>query len=160
MSRTDPDLGQIQRPGKPQGPHYLVHQTEDCDHGVIPGVTVTPGDTHDPVTYLEPLERTHQNILPHPDRHGECSLRSFAGLRGTGEARHHLLRRAAALCRQNESGVQTVHICLRRGAGPIPLFQWEGAACGDLHRKRRRRRAEILGRSGRTAGAVPFRPNA
>ena len=86
----------------------------DGDHGLIPGVTVTPGDAHDPVTYLEHLERTHQNILPHPDRHGECSLRSFAGLRGTGEVRHHLLRRAVALCRQNESGVQTVHICLRR----------------------------------------------
>lgn len=64
VSRTDPEAGHMKRPGKPRGPHYLSHQTVDCDHGVILGVTVTPGDVHDSVPYLEHLEQIHRNVLP------------------------------------------------------------------------------------------------
>lgn len=64
VSRTDPESGHLKRPGKPQGPHYLSHQTVDCDHGVILGVTVTPGNVHDSVPYLGHLEHIHRNVLP------------------------------------------------------------------------------------------------
>ena len=64
ISRTDQESDHMKRPGKPQGPHYLAHQTVDCDHGVILGVTVTPGDVHDSVPYLEHLEQVHRTVLP------------------------------------------------------------------------------------------------
>lgn len=64
VSRTDPEAGHMKRLGKPQGQYYLSHQTVDCDHGVILGVTVTPGDVHDSVPYLDHLEQIHRNVLP------------------------------------------------------------------------------------------------
>lgn len=64
VSRTDPEAGHMKRPGKPEGQYYLSHQTVDCDHGVILGVTVTPGDVHDCVPYLDHLEGIHRNVLP------------------------------------------------------------------------------------------------
>lgn len=36
----------------------------DTDHGITLGVTVTPGDVHDFVPYLEHLEQTHKNVIP------------------------------------------------------------------------------------------------
>lgn len=54
----------MMRPGKPEGPHYLAHQTMDTDHGVILDVAVMPGDANDSAPYLAQLERIHQNILP------------------------------------------------------------------------------------------------
>lgn len=64
VSRTDPEAGHMKRPGKPRGPHYLVHQTLDTDSGVIVGLTVTPGDVHDAVPYLAQIEHIHKNIIP------------------------------------------------------------------------------------------------
>ena len=49
VSRTDPESGHMKRPGKPEGPHYLSHQTLDGDYGIITGLTVTPGDVYDSV---------------------------------------------------------------------------------------------------------------
>ena len=49
VSRTDPEAGHMNRPGKPRGQHYLSHQTIDTDHGVILDVSVTPGDVYDSV---------------------------------------------------------------------------------------------------------------
>jgi hypothetical protein len=57
ISSTDPEAGHLKRPGKPEGPHYLAHQTVDTDHGVILDVTVTTGDVNDSAPYLEQLER-------------------------------------------------------------------------------------------------------
>ena len=54
----------MKRPGKPQGQYYLSHQTLDSGHGIIIGLTVTPGDVHDTVPYLEQLETIHQTVLP------------------------------------------------------------------------------------------------
>ena len=54
----------MKRPGKPEGQYYLSHQTLDTDHGVILGVTVTPGDVHDSVPYLDHLEQIHRDVLP------------------------------------------------------------------------------------------------
>ena len=64
VSRTDPEAGHMKRPGKPEGQYYLSHQTLDTDHGVILGVTVTPGDVHDSVPYLDHLEQIHRDVLP------------------------------------------------------------------------------------------------
>lgn len=64
ISRTDPESGRMKRPGKPEGPHYLSRQTLDRDYGIITGGTVTPGDVHDSVPYLDHLEYIHGNIIP------------------------------------------------------------------------------------------------
>ena len=64
VSCTDPEAGHMKRPGKPEGPHYLSHQTLDRDYGIITGLTVTPGDVHDSVPYLDHLEYIHENIIP------------------------------------------------------------------------------------------------
>ncbi len=45
----NPESGHMKRPGKPRGQHYLSLQTTDTDHGIITGVTVTPGDVYDSV---------------------------------------------------------------------------------------------------------------
>ena len=47
VSRTDPEAGHMKRPGKPEGPYYLVHQTLDTDHGIILAVTATAGNVFD-----------------------------------------------------------------------------------------------------------------
>ena len=64
VSRTDPESGHMKRPGKPEGPHYLSHQTLDGDYGIITGLTVTPGDVYDSVPYLDQLEHIHQSVIP------------------------------------------------------------------------------------------------
>ena len=64
VSRTDPESGHMKCPGKPEGPHYLSHQTLDGDYGIITGLTVTPGDVYDSVPYLDQLEHIHQSVIP------------------------------------------------------------------------------------------------
>lgn len=64
VSRTDPESGHLNRPGKPRGPHYLSHQTLDADHGIITGLTVTAGDVYDSAPYLEQLEYIHKTVMP------------------------------------------------------------------------------------------------
>ena len=64
VSRTDPESGHMKRPGKPEGPHYLSHQTLDGDYGIMTGLTVTPGDVYDSVPYLDQLEHIHQSVIP------------------------------------------------------------------------------------------------
>ena len=64
VSRTDPEAGHMKRPGKPRGQYCLSHQTLDSDHGIIIGLTVTPGDAHDMVPYLEQVEVVHQRVIP------------------------------------------------------------------------------------------------
>lgn len=54
----------MKRPCKPEGQYYLSHQTADTDWGIILGVTVTPGDVHDSVPYLEHIEQIHKNVIP------------------------------------------------------------------------------------------------
>lgn len=63
VSRTDPDAGHMKRPGKPEGPHYLVHETIDTDNGIIMGLTVTGGDSSDAAPYLEQIEEIHKNVV-------------------------------------------------------------------------------------------------
>ena len=64
ISRTDPEAGHMNRPGKPVGQHYLAHQALDTDHGIILDVVVTPGDVNVAVPYLNQIERVHKEIIP------------------------------------------------------------------------------------------------
>lgn len=50
--------------GKPQNQYYLSHHALDSNHGIIIGLTVTLGDIHDTVPYLEQMEMIHQTVLP------------------------------------------------------------------------------------------------
>lgn len=62
-SRTDPEAGYLNRPGKPKGMHYLSHQTLDTEHGIILDVAVTAGDASDQTPYLEQMERV-MGLIP------------------------------------------------------------------------------------------------
>lgn len=64
VSRTDPDAGHMKRPGKPEGPYYLVHETSDSDHGIIVDAVVTGGDASDTAPYLDQIERVHKSVIP------------------------------------------------------------------------------------------------
>ena len=64
VSRTDPEAGYLNRPGKPKGMHYLSHQTLDTDHGIILDVAVTSGDVSDAAPYLDQIERVHREVVP------------------------------------------------------------------------------------------------
>lgn len=64
VSVTDPEAGHMKRPGKPEGPHYLSHQTLDTDHGIILDVTVTSGDASDSTPYLGQIEHVHRDVIP------------------------------------------------------------------------------------------------
>jgi transposase len=61
-SITDPDSGWLKRPGKPEGFHYLSHQTLDAENGIIVDVEVTAGNIPDNKVYLEQLNRTEENL--------------------------------------------------------------------------------------------------
>lgn len=63
VSRSDPEAGHMNRPGKPRGPHYLSHQTVDTDYGIILDVRTTPGDAYDSVPYLDQIEHVHRDVL-------------------------------------------------------------------------------------------------
>ena len=63
VSRTDPEAGYMNRPGKPRGQHYLSHQTVDTDNGIILGVTVTAGDVNDAAPYLDHIEQIHREVI-------------------------------------------------------------------------------------------------
>ena len=63
VSQTDPESGHLNRPGKPRGPHYLVHQVTDHQHGVILAAAVTSGDVNDSIPFLGLLEHVHKNVI-------------------------------------------------------------------------------------------------
>ena len=64
VSITDPDAGMLKRPGKPEGMHYLSHQSVDAAHGIVVDVAVTPGNTNDSEPYLGRIEymRAHLGL--------------------------------------------------------------------------------------------------
>lgn len=64
ISKTDPEAGHMNRPGKPRGQYYLSHQAVDTDHGIILDVRATPGDIYDSVPYLDQLEYIHEHVIP------------------------------------------------------------------------------------------------
>jgi transposase len=62
QSLTDPEAGWLRRPDKPEGFHYLSHQTLDAENGIIVDVEVTAGNTSDNMPYLEQIGRAENNL--------------------------------------------------------------------------------------------------
>ena len=56
QSITDPDSGLMNRKGKPQGFHYLSHQTCDSEYGIITDVLVTSGNVRDCTPHTRRIE--------------------------------------------------------------------------------------------------------
>lgn len=64
-SATDPDTGMLRRPGKPEGMHYLSHQSVDAAHGIMVDVAVTPGNANDSEPYLGRIEYMREHLGLH-----------------------------------------------------------------------------------------------
>lgn len=62
VSATDPDAGMLRRSGKPEGMHYLSHQSVDAAHGIVVDVAVTPGNTNDSEPYLKRIEYMRKHL--------------------------------------------------------------------------------------------------
>jgi len=62
ISATDPEAGFLKRPGKPNGMHFLDHQSVDAKNGIIVDVAVTPGNTTDAAPYLDRIEYMENHI--------------------------------------------------------------------------------------------------
>ena len=56
VSTSDPDSGILNRPGKPNGFHYLSHNTVDGNSGIITDVHVTSGNTKDSTPHSERIQ--------------------------------------------------------------------------------------------------------
>ena len=62
VSATDPEAGLLNRPGKPQGMHYLDHQSIDTKNGIIVDVAVTPGNVNDATPYLDRIDYMREHL--------------------------------------------------------------------------------------------------
>ncbi len=62
VSTTDPDAGILRRLGKPEGMHYLDHQSVDAAHGIVVDVAVTPGNVNNSEPYLERIEYMKEHL--------------------------------------------------------------------------------------------------
>ena len=62
VSTTDSEAGFLQRPGKPNGMHFLDHQSVDAKNGIIVDVAVTPGNMTDAAPYLDRIEYIEEHI--------------------------------------------------------------------------------------------------
>ena len=52
----------LHRPGKPNGMHYLSHQSVDAENGIVVDVSVTAGNANDSTPYLERIEYMRENL--------------------------------------------------------------------------------------------------
>lgn len=62
VNTTDPDAGRLCRQGKPEGMHYLSHQSVDAAQGIVVDVAVTPGNTNDSEPYLGRIEYIREHL--------------------------------------------------------------------------------------------------
>ena len=62
VSDSDPEAGRLNRPSKPEGMHYLDHQSIDAKNGIIVDVAVTPGNVTDATPYLDRLDYMRERI--------------------------------------------------------------------------------------------------
>ena len=62
ISPSDLEAGRLNRPGKPEGMHYLDHQSIDAKNGIIVDVAVTPGNATDATPYLDRIAYMQENI--------------------------------------------------------------------------------------------------
>ena len=83
-STTDPDSGMLGRPKKPNGFHYLCHQSADVEYGIITDVYVTAGNRLDHECCVERIKAQKENLnLP---------LREFVADKGYDMMEiHHML---------------------------------------------------------------------
>jgi len=56
ISTTNPEAGFLKRPHKPNGMHYLAHQSLDSKYGIIVDMVVTPGNLTDATPYLDRVQ--------------------------------------------------------------------------------------------------------
>jgi len=56
ISITDPECGELNRPNKPRGFHYLNHASSDPKHGIIVDVEVTGAEASDVSVYMDRLK--------------------------------------------------------------------------------------------------------
>lgn len=61
-STTDPDSGNLSRPGKPEGFHYLSHQSACGKSGIITDVYVTPANVNDHTPYVERIKHQKESL--------------------------------------------------------------------------------------------------
>ena len=62
QSTTDPDCGNLARPGKPEGFHYLSHQSTCGKSGIITDVYVTPANVNDHTPYVERIKHQKESL--------------------------------------------------------------------------------------------------
>lgn len=67
-STTDPDSGQLNKEGKPDGFHYSEHRTVDSKHNVIVNIHITPANVND-ITPVPTLLEEIQERLGHLPRY-------------------------------------------------------------------------------------------
>lgn len=156
VSRTDPEAGHMKRPGKPEGQYYLSHQTVDCDHGVILGVTVTPGDVHDSVPYLNHLEEIHRNELPIQAATADAAYDFLLAHKVLEEHGISLYVRPQPAADRTEVTFKRDAFAYDREKGCVPLPQRTTAAGKGTVPQRQRRVLGVLGR----AECVPALPAA
>lgn len=61
-SKTDEEAGFYKRKGKPQGMHYLSHQTIDAKAGIIIDVVATAGNVPDAKPYMKRIDYIEQEL--------------------------------------------------------------------------------------------------
>lgn len=62
VSRTDPEAGFYKRKGKPEGMHYLSHQSVDAANGIIVDVYTTPRNVTDATPYVERIDTIRRSL--------------------------------------------------------------------------------------------------
>jgi transposase len=62
VSTSDTEAGILCRPGKPDGMHYLDHQSIDAKNGIIVDVAVTPANVTDATPYLDRIKYMREQI--------------------------------------------------------------------------------------------------
>ena len=92
QSKTDPESGQLNKEGKPDGFHYSEHRTVDSKHNVIVNVRITPANVND----VDPMAQILKDIK---ERLGE--LPRYMGL----DAGYHNSRISHLLEKQDIQGV-------------------------------------------------------
>lgn len=108
VNATDPDAGMLQRPGKPEGMHYLSHESVDAANGIIVDVAVTAGNVSDSIPYLGRIEymREHLGL----DIHTACADGSY----GTSLIYREMERMGIRLHTPKPTGGPTYKVELRR----------------------------------------------
>ncbi len=62
INTTDPEAGMLCRRGKPEGMHYLDHQSVDAKNGIIVDAAVTPGNRNDSEPYLNRIKYMREQL--------------------------------------------------------------------------------------------------